>query len=126
MATIPTAATRISFAPAELNAQASANPLVRFENGSSFHVQADGNLCYYTPAKCTWHSASNVGSGDASKLVLRFQDDGNLVLYHEGKPRWESKTPGVGKKLVVQDAMPYLMVLDEQGDVAWYSKQGKE
>jgi len=89
-------------------------------------VQADGNICYYTPAKCAWHSASNTGSGDASKLLLRFQDDGNLVLYYEGKPCWQSKTPGVGKKLVVADSMPYLMVLDEAGDVAWYSQQRKK
>ncbi len=119
-------ALRVSFERDTLNSHASANPLIKFENGNTFHVQLDGNLVYYDPKKPIWGAGSNVGKGDGNKLLFRFQDDGNLVLYYEGRAQWASDTHGSGRKFVIQDSWPYLSILNEKGEVVWHPKIEKK
>ncbi len=119
-------ALRVSFERGTLNSHANSNPLIKFENGNTFHVQLDGNLVYYDPKKPIWAAGSNVGRGDASKLVFRFQNDGNLVLYYEDSVQWSSKTSSSGRKFVIQDSWPYLTILNEKGEVVWHPKIGNK
>ena len=124
-----TTATRTTFLPGQLNVQATdpQTPFVTFDNGVKLILQTDGNIVVYdgknTPL---WASKSNVGNGDASKLALKFQSDGNLVEFYNGKPVWDSKTAGKGTKLVLLDAYPLLTILDTDGNVAWNSLQDKK
>jgi hypothetical protein len=119
-------ALRVSFERDTLNSHASSNPLIKFENGNTFHVQLDGNLVYYDPKKPIWGAGSNVGKGDGNKLLFRFQDDGNLVLYYEGRAQWASDTHGTGRKFVIQDSWPYLSISNEKGEVVWHPKIEKK
>ncbi|MCJ1358865.1 MAG: hypothetical protein MMC33_008865 [Icmadophila ericetorum] len=119
--------TRTSFNPDGLNVTASnSTPFVSFDNGVNFYLQADGNIVAYNAGTPLWASKSNSGTGDPSKLTLRFQDDGNLVEYLSGKPVFASDTAGKGKKLLVSDRSPYLIILDADGNIAWSSKQDKK
>lgn len=109
--------------PKELNYQASRQALAQFENGVALYVQGDGNVVVYDKGVPLWASLSNIGSGDESKLKLVFLENGDLILYYEGKVQWSTKTGGTGKKLYIQDSQPYLYITDKDGNIAWFSKR---
>ena len=78
---------------------------------------------YNSNGNPVWAAKSNYGNGDAKKLLLRFQDDGNFVMYYDGNPYFGTDTSGKGKSLVVSDKAPYLMILNGKGNIVWKSQQ---
>ncbi|GAA4267293.1 hypothetical protein [Frondihabitans peucedani] len=63
-----------------------------YPGSARFSFQTDGNLVASTGGKVTWSAHTQNTSPD----ILRFQSDGNLVLYtaHQAKAVWSSKTAG--------------------------------
>ena len=63
-----------------------------YSGSARFTFQTDGNLVASTGSKVTWSAHTQNTSPD----ILRFQSDGNLVLYtaHQAKAVWSSKTAG--------------------------------
>ncbi|SOD70392.1 D-mannose binding lectin [Jatrophihabitans sp. GAS493] len=110
-------------------------------SGSGNHatLQDDGNLVIYSAAgHALWASGSKrammtpgdvlaVGTSLASRdqmdqqlTMLSMQTDGNLVLYHAGKPQWSTRTFAAGSHLALQ-ADGNLVVYAPNGRAMWSS-----
>ena len=117
------AAAKVSFGLDELKSGARQEPFIQFDNGNHFDIQTDGNLVYYFPDRPVWASQTFLPGADASKLLLRFQADGNLVLYYDGRQRWATDTANTGRRLVITDTWPYLVILNDRGNAVFTAGQ---
>ena len=55
------------------------------------------------------------------RVVLNYQLDGNLVLYFDGQPRWDSRTAGHAPGQAVMQADGNFVIYDGNGAAAWSS-----
>lgn len=93
---------------------ASTDPFLTFGDGVQFVYQTDGNFVVYRDdGGCLW--SANEHGPDAGRH-LRFQDDGNLVLYGDGYVMWKTDThDNPGARLVLSNMEPYIQIFRNDG-----------
>ena len=90
--------------------------------GKFLRMQTDGNLVMYqgTPPNhigaFIWSSGTN-GSCLSGSCEAIFDSTGNLVLYDDGYPYWESGTGGKGLTLRLRTSAPFVTILDGAGTI---------
>ena len=110
--------------------------------GDRLLVQNDGNLVIYAPGKAVWATGTEaVNKPDSKDLMLSqeelkrgqelvssngrtrliFQDDGNLVVYRDGKATWASDTNGKPAARCVLQGDGNLVIYSSAGKALWAS-----
>ncbi|KAL8841789.1 MAG: hypothetical protein Q9170_000822 [Blastenia crenularia] len=95
---------------------ASTWPVIALSSETNIYFEDDGNLRVYDPTGVLW--STNLPARDCSTGVsqcyLRWQADGNLVIYVEGVAVWNTGTGGVGQALT----------FSSRGSLVWITGNG--
>lgn len=96
--------------------------------GGHLVFQTNGNLAFVDDLnRDLWKSNSPKDCNTPNDCKAVWQGDGNLVLYHKGKPYWETTTWQShvrGQTLVVSVANPHLKILNSTNNLVWSSNGG--
>ena len=131
-----------------LSVNAGGPAFVALDNGVNAYFQSDGQFVIYNHgtvhrADAVWYSGtvwlsrihciftlaffrdltalSAQGGYDCThdNCNLRFQNDGNFVLYVDDVARWNTTTQGTGFELFFRNQKPYITITDGLGGVVW-------